>query len=114
MSAVSKKRSLRKQIYVSYLGIVAIGVIIFAVATFVTSQVKDSSSTLANDDIPHTVAILKTQVGLNRALASLRGWIAIQDNSLREENNQAWNVEILPAISPVSYTHLTLPTILLV
>ena len=99
MSGVAKKQPLRRQIYLSYLGIAAIGLIIFALATFVTSQLKESSSNLANRDIPLTVALLKAQVGLNRALASLRGWVAIQDLSLREENNRAWDEDIWPALS---------------
>ena len=99
MNGVAQKRSLRRQIYLSYLGIAVIGLIIFAVATFVTSQLKESSANLANKDIPLTIALLNTQVGLNRALASLRGWVALQHSSLREENNRAWDDDIWPAIS---------------
>ena len=99
MNGVAQKRSLRRQIYLSYLGIAVIGLIIFAVATFVTSQLKESSANLANKDIPLTVALLNTQVGLNRALASLRGWVALQHSSLREENNRAWDEDFgLPLV----------------
>ena len=99
MSETLKKGVLKKQIYMSYLGIAAIGLIIFALAVFVTTQLKDSSSQLASEDIPRTVSLLKIQVGLNRAIGSLRGWVALQDPAMRQENTRSWNEEILPVVT---------------
>lgn len=95
----SNGSALKRQIYLSYLGLAAIGLIILLIATFVTSQLRTSSTTLIEQDIPETVTWLKLQSSLQQALSSLRGWVAIQDPVIRQNNEQVWNNDIFPNIN---------------
>jgi PAS domain S-box-containing protein len=88
--------ALKHQIHLSYLGMAAIGLIILLIATLVSSQLRDGSTVLVEEDIPETVSLLKLQSSLNQALSSMRGWVAIQNPATRQESNRVWQDDIFP------------------
>jgi len=88
--------SLKRQVYLSYLGLATIGLVILLIATLVTSQLRTSSTVLIEQDIPETVTWLKLQSSVHQALSSLRGWVAIQDPALRQDNIRVWQEDIFP------------------
>lgn len=94
----SKGSALKRQLYSSYLGLAAIGLIILLIATLVTSQLRTSSTKLIEQEIPETISWLKLQSSLQQALSSLRGWVAIQDPIIRQNNNRVWKDDIFPSI----------------
>ncbi len=93
-----KGLALKHQVHLSYLGVAAIGLVILLLATLATSQLRDASIVLAEEDIPETVSLLKLQSSLNQALSTMRGWVAIQNPATRQENERVWQDDIFPNI----------------
>ena len=93
------RKSLRRRFLASHLWIAAVGVVILLAAWVVTSYLRTSALHLATTSGPLAHTATQIQSSLHSALATLRGWTAIRDESLRRENTRIWNEEIYPALA---------------
>ncbi|KAA5543144.1 response regulator [Roseiconus nitratireducens] len=89
---------LRKKLLYSHLSVAAIGLIILAVALVVTLWSRFYAVRLANSRGPTLRASIETSAGVQRSLASLRGWIVLGDPSFKQDRMQAWDAQIEPTV----------------
>ncbi|MDH3729361.1 MAG: hypothetical protein OER77_17660, partial [Myxococcales bacterium] len=99
------RKSLRRSLLASHLWIAAVGVVILLAAWVVTSYLRTSALHLATTSGPLAHTATQIQSSLHSALATLRGWTTIRDESLRKENTRIWNEEIYPILDRLQSLH---------
>lgn len=86
----AKRQSLKSRLYVSHLSIAAGAAVLLIAALFVTHALRVRALHLATRSGPLALSAKSIQASLAQAEASLRGWMALGEPRLREENRQTW------------------------
>jgi len=78
------------------MGIVLIGVVLATI--YQVNQVKAVNNRILHLRAPTANASLSMLNGINHSLAALRGWMILGKDKFKVEREQAWSVEIEPAL----------------
>ncbi|MCH2210816.1 MAG: response regulator [Fuerstiella sp.] len=82
----------------SHLFIAALGLFVLLAMLGITVWFRANTIRLAELRGPTAQTSARALAGVERSLASLRGWILVGDESLREGRQRAWDEDIEPAI----------------
>ena len=91
--------TLRSKLLRSHLSIAVICLAMLVVMLLVTFWLRGYSMRLASVRGPTAQNSTQAQAGVQRSLASLRGWMLLGDAKFKTERFRAWNDEIDPAIA---------------
>ena len=94
-------RGLRAKLMQLSLILTALGVVLLVVSSITVLWLRSNSNQLALRRTPAVVATQRAQIGLQRSLAGLRGWVALGDERLRSDRRAAWTQQIEPAIADI-------------
>jgi PAS domain S-box-containing protein len=87
---IDKKSSIMQQVVQSYVVLISFALIVFLVGVMVTYQYKKQSTEIVQEKLPNTLYMLQIRSDLHQVLAALRGWIAVEDETLRIEGRKLW------------------------
>ena len=93
-----KPGRLRQKLMQLSLTLTGIGVALLAVSLIAMAWLRTNSNHLALERTPAVVATQRCQIGLQRSLAGLRGWVALGDQRFRTHRRAAWTEQIEPAL----------------
>ncbi len=79
----------------------AIGMVLLAINLGGLFWLRANVADLMEDRVPLVDATRRVETGLQRALAGLRGWVALHDPRFREQNRVAWDQDIRPALRDI-------------
>ncbi len=88
----------RKLMYFAH-SLTLLGVVLLAISLVIVLWLRANANELARHRAPAVEAALQLQVGLQRSLASLRGWVSLGDEQFIEERRSAWVGEIYPSLA---------------
>lgn len=94
-----KPGRLRQKLMQLSMTLTGIGVVLLAVSLIAVVWLRSHSNHLALERTPAVVATQRAQIGLQRSLAGLRGWVALGDERFRADRRAAWTEQIDPAIA---------------
>lgn len=90
--------TLRRQLLASHLRLAALCALSLALAVIAVHMLHGPVQETDQRRVPMTKAAMTVQIGLHRASAALRGWVALKDPAFRQSREMAWDVEIAPAL----------------
>ncbi|MFT5121703.1 MAG: PAS domain S-box-containing protein [Kiritimatiellia bacterium] len=93
------RRGLGRILMFSHLRVALVGVLILLVGLVATIHMRNVARELVDQGQPRNQAISDCRMGLQKALASLRGWIAVEDDRFRRDRRHAWDGQIYPALA---------------
>jgi len=93
-----KRGALWAKLLQSHLKLAVIGLAMLAVTLAVTLRLRSSTLRLATLRGPTMRESARTRTGVQRSLASLRGWVVLGDPALKKDREQAWSEDIEPAV----------------
>jgi adenylate cyclase len=96
-----RARGLRQKLLELSTTLTGIGVVLLVIGLVAVFWLRASANQLALTRAPAVEATQRAQVGLQRSLAGLRGWVVLEDEAFREERTRAWKNEIAPSIRDV-------------
>ena len=76
----------------------AIGMVLLAINLGGLFWLRVNVAQLVEERVPLVDATRRVETGLQRALAGLRGWVALHDARFREQNRDAWDTGIRPGL----------------
>jgi len=76
----------------------AIGIVLLAINLGGLFWLRANVTDLMEHRVPLVDATRRVETGLQRALAGLRGWVALNDTRFREQNRDAWDAGIRPGL----------------
>jgi class 3 adenylate cyclase/HAMP domain-containing protein len=79
----------------------AIGAALLVISTIMVLWLRMHTNDLTGERTPAVLATQRAQIGLQRSLASLRGWVALGGVRFRAERRQAWSQQIEPAFAEI-------------
>jgi len=82
--------------------VTAIGIVVLLINLGALFWLRSNVEDLVKARAPLVDASRTTQLGMQRALASLRGWVALGDPAFREDHDAAWHGDILPGVDRIS------------
>ena len=85
---------LRQKLMQLSLTLTGIGVVLLVVSLMAVIWLRSHSNHLALTRAPAVVATQRAQIGLQRALAGLRGWVVLGDESFRSDRRAAWTEQV--------------------
>ncbi|CAK9015242.1 Uncharacterized protein SCF082_LOCUS12669, partial [Durusdinium trenchii] len=94
-----ERGSLHRRLLRSHLLVAAIGVAMLLVTLGVAVWARHYSARLMSVRTPTVQSSTRVQTGLQRTLASLRGWTIIDDPQFRADRRRTWRDEIEPALA---------------
>ena len=92
------RSGLRGKLLRSHLTVAMIGLLALLIALVVTMRLRVNAARLAEVRAPTVQASMQVRAGVQRSLASLRGWVLLGDSAFSDERELAWNEEIEPAV----------------
>ncbi len=104
-----KGRGLRQKLLLLSTTLTGIGVALLVIGMIAVFWLRTKANHLALTRTPAVVATQRAQIGLQRSLAGLRGWVVLGDPRFRRERAMAWAQEIDPAIAEVRSLAATWP-----
>ena len=93
-----RRGGLRQKLMQLSMTLTGIGVVLLAVSLIAVAWLRANSNHLALERTPAVVATQRAQIGLQRSLAGLRGWVALGNKRFRSDRRTAWTEQIEPAI----------------
>ena len=84
------------------LTLTAIAIILLTINLFALFWLRGNVESLVRTRAPLVEASRTAQLGMQRSLASLRGWVAIGDPEFKEHHDATWHNEILPAVERIN------------
>jgi adenylate cyclase len=99
-----KKGGLRQKLMQLSMTLTGIGVALLVVSLIAVAWLRANSNQLALERTPAVVATQHAQIGLQRSLAGLRGWVALGDKRFRLDRRAAWTEQIEPAIDELEHS----------
>ena len=94
-----KPGRLRQKLMQLSMTLTGVGVVLLAVSLIAVVWLRTHSNHLALERAPAVVATQRAQIGLQRSLAGLRGWVALGDEQFRADRRAALTEQIDPAIA---------------
>lgn len=80
----------------------AIGIVLLFINLGALFWLRSNVEDLVKARAPLVEASRTAQLGMQRSLASLRGWVALGDPAFQEDHDSAWHDEILPALDRIN------------
>ena len=97
-----REGALRRKLMRLAFTLTAIALVLLAVNLVALLWLRTNVDDLVHTRAPLVDATRKAQLGMQRALASLRGWVALRDQRFKEGRLAAWDDEIVPAIDRIT------------
>ena len=104
-----KTGRLRQKLMQLSMTLTAIGVALLVVSSAAVLWLRANSNRLALERTPAVLATHRAQIGLQRSLAGLRGWVVLGDERFREGSRAAWTEHIEPALRDLQLVRETWP-----
>lgn len=82
----------------SHIGIASIGLIMLIAVILAATPFRISVESLVSKKLPNVQNGLIAMVGIQKSLASLRGWVTIGENNFKITRKKAWEEDIWPTI----------------
>ncbi len=106
-----KAHTLRQKLMQLSLALTAIGMVLLMISTAAIFWLRIHTNHLTLKRTPAVVATQQVQIGLQRSLASLRGWVTLGDERFRVERMLAWTDQIAPAMADIRQLSHTWPNL---
>jgi len=94
-----KPGRLRQKLMQLSLTLTGIGVALLVVSLIALAWLRTHANHLALERAPAVIATQRAQIGLQRSLAGLRGWVVLGDERFRADRRAAWIEQIEPAVN---------------
>lgn len=98
-----RRQPLKRQLLLSHLSVAAVGLLMLSIALVLAHQLRHRIDALADRDAPLVQASLQMLAGVQRSLASVRGWVNVADPSFLEDWQAAWSQDIEPALRRIQH-----------
>ncbi len=102
MNIFQRKMGLKKKFIFTHLIIALIGIGFLGLSLGSMYWLKDDALLLLNERLPMYQSIKTIQVGMQRSMAALRGWMAYKDPSFVRVRNEAWDKDIIPNLMVIA------------
>ena len=89
---------LRQKLMQLSMTLTGMGVVLLGVSLLAIVWLRANSTHLALERAPAVVATQRAQIGLQKSLAGLRGWVALGDERFLAHRRSAWTEHIEPAV----------------
>ena len=98
LGRAARTRPLNRQLLLSHLSVAAVGLAMLFIALVSTHELGGRIDLLAKQGVPLAHASMQVLAGVHHSLASLRGWVNLNDPRFLDEWQAAWSQEIQPAL----------------
>ena len=89
--------------------LILIGIVLLGISLLTVLWLRASANELVRLRAPAVESALRARIGLQRSLASLRGWVALGDPRFKSERSDAWKQGIERAIADLKNLHTSWP-----
>ncbi len=89
--------------------LILIGIVLLGISLLTVLWLRASANELVRLHAPAVESSLRARIGLQRSLASLRGWVALGDPRFKYERSDAWKQGIERAIADLRDLHTSWP-----
>lgn len=95
---VSQTPGLGRQLLLSHLSVAAVGLVMLCIALLSTFELRTRVILLVNEGLPLMQASSQVLTGVQRSLASMRGWVSLGDRKFVDDWQATWRQDIEPAL----------------
>ncbi len=102
MFAATPRDGLYRQLLKSHLTVAMVGAAMLLLSLMVILSLRAAAFRSTHIQSPTVRTAIVTQLGVQRSLAALRGWVALGDPQFRIERTAAWENEVEPALAELT------------